>query len=157
MDCSLLSSSVRGIFQARILEWVAISFSRGSSRPRDGTQVSCIGRQTLYHLSHQGRPMCFDHWEIQDAHSPPGTLERDRHGLDFQLRCSLPVPRWACPSAECEQVKFRVKEDNEGSLFSMDMSRCKQKGSEITVYEIESAHPHLLRKWRRENACGEVG
>ena len=35
MDCSLPSSSVHGIFQARILEWVAISFSRRSSQPRD--------------------------------------------------------------------------------------------------------------------------
>ena len=42
MDCSLLGSSVHGIFQARILEWVAIFFSRGSSRPRDWTQVSRI-------------------------------------------------------------------------------------------------------------------
>ena len=42
MDCSLPDSSVHGIFQARILEWVAISFSRGSSQPRDRTQVSCI-------------------------------------------------------------------------------------------------------------------
>ena len=41
MDCSLPCSSIRGIFQARILEWVAISFSRGSSQPRDQTQVSC--------------------------------------------------------------------------------------------------------------------
>ena len=42
MDCSLPGSSVHGIFQARVLEWVAISFSRGSSRPRDWTQVSRI-------------------------------------------------------------------------------------------------------------------
>ena len=42
MDCSLPSSSIHGILQARILEWVAISFSRGSSRPRDWTQVSRI-------------------------------------------------------------------------------------------------------------------
>ena len=41
-DCSLPGSSVHGIFQARVLEWVAISFSRGSSRPRDWTCVSCI-------------------------------------------------------------------------------------------------------------------
>ena len=40
MDCSLLDSSVRGIFQARVLKWVA--FSRGSSRPRDWTWVSYI-------------------------------------------------------------------------------------------------------------------
>ena len=51
MDCSLPDSSVRGISQARILEWVAISSSRGSSPPRDPTyvSVSCIGRQVLYH------------------------------------------------------------------------------------------------------------
>ena len=41
MDCSLPGSSVHGISQARILEWVAISFYRGSSPPRDQTQVSC--------------------------------------------------------------------------------------------------------------------
>ena len=42
MDCSMPGSSVHGISQARILEWVAISFCRGSSWPKDGTQVSCI-------------------------------------------------------------------------------------------------------------------
>jgi len=42
VDYSPPGSSVRGIFQARILEWVAISFSRGSSQPRTQTQVSCI-------------------------------------------------------------------------------------------------------------------
>ena len=42
MDCSLPGSSIHGIFQARILEWVAISFSRRSSRPRDWTWISCI-------------------------------------------------------------------------------------------------------------------
>ena len=42
MDCSLPGSSVHGILQVRILEWVAISFSRGSSRPRDQTWASCI-------------------------------------------------------------------------------------------------------------------
>ena len=42
MDCSPPGSSVHGILQARILEWVAIPFSRGSSTPRDQTQVSCI-------------------------------------------------------------------------------------------------------------------
>ena len=48
MDYSLLGSSLYGISQARILEWVAISFSKGSSLPRDQTHVSCIGRQILY-------------------------------------------------------------------------------------------------------------
>ena len=42
MDCSLPASSIHGIFQAGILKWVAVSFSRGSSWPRDRTQVSHI-------------------------------------------------------------------------------------------------------------------
>ena len=49
MDCSLPGSSVHGILQARLLEWVAISFSRGSSQPRDATL-----QESLYHLSQQG-------------------------------------------------------------------------------------------------------
>ena len=42
MDCSLPGSSVHGILQARILEWVAFPISRGSSRPKDRTQVFCV-------------------------------------------------------------------------------------------------------------------
>ena len=49
MDCSLPGSSVHGILQVKILEWVAISFSRGSSRPKDVTCSSCFGRWILYH------------------------------------------------------------------------------------------------------------
>ena len=49
MDCSPPGCSVHGISQARLLEWVAISFSRGSSGPRDQTHVSCSSRQILYH------------------------------------------------------------------------------------------------------------
>ena len=54
MDCSLPSSSVHGLFQARILEWVAMSSGTGSFRPRDWTHVSyvfCMGRQILYHCT----------------------------------------------------------------------------------------------------------
>ena len=52
MDCSPPRSSVHEIFQARSLEWVAISSSRGSSRPRDWTRISCVfcdGRWIPYH------------------------------------------------------------------------------------------------------------
>ena len=55
----MIGSSVHGILQARILEWVAMPSSRGPSRSKDRTHVSyisCIGRWVLYHLSHQGSP-----------------------------------------------------------------------------------------------------
>ena len=55
MDCSLPGSSLHGILQANILEWVAISFSRGSSQPRDRTWVShIVGR-------------CFNLWATREA------------------------------------------------------------------------------------------
>ena len=57
MDSNLPGSSVHGMLQARILEWVAMPSSRGASQPKDQTQVFCIGRQILYCLSHQGRPV----------------------------------------------------------------------------------------------------
>ena len=49
VDCSPPDSFVRGISQARILEWVTISFSRGSSPLRGQTHASCTGGQVLYH------------------------------------------------------------------------------------------------------------
>ena len=61
MDYSWIGSSVHGILQARILQWVAISFSGGYSRLRDGTRVFCIeGRFFFFlfcHLRHQGSPL----------------------------------------------------------------------------------------------------
>ena len=56
VDCSPQGSSVRGILQARILEQVAISSSRGSSRPRDPTHIPCDGRWLLYHWYYLGSP-----------------------------------------------------------------------------------------------------
>ena len=58
MDCSPPGSSVRGTLHARILEWVAVSYSRGSSWPRDAagiSYISCIGRQVFCHWHHLGR------------------------------------------------------------------------------------------------------
>ena len=54
--CDPMDYTVRGVLQARTLEWVATPFSRGSSQPRDRTQVSHIARRILYQLSHQGSP-----------------------------------------------------------------------------------------------------
>ena len=59
VDCSPPGSSLERISQARIVEWVAISSSRGSSRPRDQTQVSyvsCRGRWVLFRQRHLGSP-----------------------------------------------------------------------------------------------------
>ena len=84
MDCSL-TSYLRGIFQTRILEWVAIFSSMGSSQPRDGTWVSHI----------VGRLVQFSHSVVSDSLRP--------HGLQHaRLPCPSPTPRAcsnSCPSS----------------------------------------------------------
>ena len=65
MDCSPPSSTARGIFQARIPEWVVISFSRISSWPKDLTRVSCIGRWLLY---------CWTTWQVRSYWTKCQTL-----------------------------------------------------------------------------------
>ena len=55
--CNPMDYIVHGILQARILEWVAFPFSRGSSQPRDQTQVSHTAGGFFYQLSHKGSPL----------------------------------------------------------------------------------------------------
>ena len=96
MDCSLPGFSIHGILQARILEWVTISFSRGSSWPRDQTQVSRIaGRRFNLWATKEAPKASFDYlkmgikstlhfkWNKQDCHflmthKAPGYLARLR-------------------------------------------------------------------------------
>ena len=65
MDCTLPGSSVPGILQTRILEWVAIPFSKGSSRPRDGTQVSCIAGKFFTVWATREALLCSEELSIQ--------------------------------------------------------------------------------------------
>ena len=79
-DCSLPGSSIHGIFQARVLEWVAISFSRRSSWPRDWTQVSCVA----------GR--CFTFWATREARKPRSDYTSRRSGVSISADvCTLEV------------------------------------------------------------------
>ena len=79
LDCSPLGSSVHGISQARILEWVAISFSKESSWPRDRTRISYIGRWILYHWATREALLFFSFLKIEilvvtKMHSIPKTM-----------------------------------------------------------------------------------
>ena len=99
MDCSPPGSSIHGILQARILEWVAISFSRGSLQPRDQTQVSHIaGRR-------------FNLWTVRSVRWPgvPLTITGNtkRNGTkgkqEFTFRLVFEVP-WDCPGGDVQWV-----------------------------------------------------
>ena len=73
MNCSLPGSSIHGIFQARILEWVAISFSRGSSQTRDWTWVSHIVGS------------CFTIWATREVNVPLVSPIFLKRSLDFPI------------------------------------------------------------------------
>ena len=80
-----------GILQARILEWVAMPSSRGSSSPRDRALVSCLGRRILYRLSHQQRCVCKQNTEDENwkrgSSSAISWKDRLRQVLPFLRPC----------------------------------------------------------------------
>ena len=63
MDCSPPGFSAHGILQARILEWVAISFSKGSFQPRDRTRVSCLADR-FFTTEPPGKPNTYDYQRV---------------------------------------------------------------------------------------------
>ena len=84
MDHSPPSSSIPGVLQVRILEWVAMPSSRGSSQPRDQTcisYVSCIGRQVLYQWCHL-------EWR-RKRQPTPVFLPRESQGWGSLVGCRL--------------------------------------------------------------------
>ena len=101
VDCSPPGSSDHGIFQARILGWVAISFARGSSRPRDQTHISCnscISRWFLYQ------------WATSEAYSRLGSSLHQfcphLFGQDSVTWCHLNAREAGkCSQAMCPGVK----------------------------------------------------
>ena len=107
MDCSLPGYSAHGILQARILEWVDISFSRGSSWLRDQiciSYVSCIGRQVLDHLG-LGKPRRV---KVRSSYILPEPVLSPRY-----VQCLIsPVYAIAfqCYSLQCLTSKMRKRE-----------------------------------------------
>ena len=93
MDCGLPGFSVHGILQARILEWVAMPLSRGSSLPRDQTCVSYvfsyIGSKVLYHQHHPGSPLVIQFSSVTQS-SPTLCDPMDCSMPDFPVHHQLP-------------------------------------------------------------------
>ena len=117
MDYSLPGSSVHGISQARIQEWIAISFSRGSSQPRDQTCISCIG----------GRR--FNLWATGDAQKIMWNagLDEVQAGNKFSRR-NISNPRYADDTTlmveseeELKSLLMRVKEESETAGLKLNI------------------------------------
>ena len=100
MDCSLSGSSVHGILQARMLEWVSMLSSRGSSWPRDRTQVSCI---TVL----PGKPDKKNPWLRQRQWPARGRTEGHRQSPGGKLRLTLASTGLCCtptPSSDMREI-----------------------------------------------------
>ena len=99
VDCSPPDSSVHGILQATILEWVAIPLSRGSSRPRDQTRVSCTtGRFFTIWATREALLSLL--WLISIISRAEWTFQISSHRPKGNWRCPeahTPVPRSTCP------------------------------------------------------------
>ena len=115
------ASSVHVIFRARILEWVAISSSRGSSLPRDQTHVSCIGRQVLYHCATWEAPGQEQSSTNQRRDDSSGYLLKDRFNRD------LGFPWWlrlqsACNVGDLSSVLGSGRSPGEGNGYPLQDS-----------------------------------
>ena len=103
MDCSLPGSSVHGIIQARVLEWVATSYSRGSSPPRDWTQVSLVSHIAVRR---------FTVWATREAHKTDKWCQLD----NWQVCCVnwqviyVNIPLVTTPSSFLSQDLVRKPE-----------------------------------------------
>ena len=105
MDCSLPDSPIHGTFQARVLEWVAISFSRGSSQPRDGTQIFPIASRR------------FTIWATREVPSESRSVVSDSlwpHGLYGPW--NSPGQNTGVSSSSLLQVIFPTQGSNPGLL-----------------------------------------
>ena len=130
MDCSPQGSAVHGILQARILEWVAISSSKGSSQRRDQTRDLPHCRQILYPLSHEGScqvkvkvaPSRLTLCNPMDS-SPPDSSD---HRILQKEYCLFPVLQWMFPTQgsnpclpHCRWLLYRLSEPP-GKTFQLE-------------------------------------
>ena len=95
VDCSLSGSSVRGIFQVRVLEWIAVSFSRGFSRPRDRTGSPALQADALP-SEPPGKPLCCWSFHIIKHTTDHELASRISMALSLQLIILRLRMLWNC-------------------------------------------------------------
>ena len=137
MNCNSPGSSVHGIFQARILEWVAISYSRGSSWPRNWTHISCTGRQILYH---------WDTWEASHA-----SMEINKYISSYHLKKKKKIS-----TTEADVVRKPVSEDHifPGLIFIVVQSLSHVQLFAMTLWTVAHQAPLSMAFCRQEYLSG---
>ena len=163
MDCSPPVSSVHGILQARILEWVAISSSRGPSLPRDCTGISCVilhWQAYSFTTEPPGKPHCRLYcW--QKVHQKP--QGRRKPLLPFLLSALVPVPIYGSQLAR-DLKKYIFRQPPPRHTHTQHTVECKGVGVEskeqmtVTLFvqcgeEIKLLLLLLLSRFSRVRLC----
>ena len=141
MDCSLPGSSVHGILQARILEWVAVPFSSGSSQHRHQTQVSCTADRFFTVWATREAQKYWSGLSIPSpAHLPNPGIKPRSPSLQAD---SLPVEPQGKPkntgldSKSLLQWIFLTQESNRGLLhFRQILYQLSYQGSPLEYYSV---------------------
>ena len=141
MDCSLPCSSVHGIFQAIVLEWIAISFSKGSSWPRDQTQVPHIVDRRFYYLSHQGS---LHHAGLDKAQAGIKIARRKSNNLRYADDTTL----MAESEEELKSLLMNVEEESEKVGLKLNIQKTKIMASgPITSWQIDGKTKETVREF----------
>ena len=168
MDCRLWSSSVHGVLQARILKWFAIPFSRGSSRPRDRTQVSrIVGRrftiwatreesykllwtrpcQLIEKLVWRGYPAC-----LLKTHPHPPSLVFHQGGTRpplWALPVSSDIPAACLLTSHHSHWSFRCSTTSSGKDWRWELVLLGVGGLEAQCLKNLTALQNNLHWWLR--------
>ena len=131
MDCRPPDFSVHGISQARMLEWVAVSFSRGSSWPRDQTHISCIGWQVLYHWATREAQMFGRHTKM---------LVLKIQTYIAGIYCCITYLRWA-GGGNGRRKRRKTKNANKHSTRKVCNQLEVRKGSDSKPYRARLSVP----------------
>ena len=142
MDCSQLGFSVHGISQARILEWVAISFSRVSSWPGDWIHVSYIGRSILHH------------WATREALR---NQIQDQTEFEFSAHWE-----WSGPNPQIRlkpfiwTVESRTWRKKKGRIGEVEKRKGRRRGKEVNKASYFLPHQSTLHQETRDKSisCG---
>ena len=151
MDCSLSGSSIHGIFQAKVLEWIAISFSRGSSWPRNRTRVSHIAarrftvwatREAIYAKWVEGK-RDEDSWRTTELYV----------SADWPLDVGLMNPTWNFLSSKWVKIKQLLNQNKfigSCNWKVRDWSHCQTLDTVIQCLSL-SLSVHYFSIWANPN------
>ena len=167
MDCSPPGSSIHGIFQARVLEWVAISFSRGSSWPRDWTQVSRVAGRHFTIWATREAHIWVQFSSVQFSCSVVSDSSQPHESQHARPPCPSPTPgvhsdsrplsQWCHPAISSSVVPFSSCPQSLPASESFSMNQLFAWGGQSTgISALASFLPKKSQGWSPSEWTGWI-